>query len=144
VLGVPKDERENYLLWEEGKGPDVVVEVTSKSTRSEDTKKKFALYQDVLKVKEYILFDPLWHYLQPPLQGYRLVKGKYQRIDVERGKLSSRVLGLDFEADGQKLRIFDPKPDRELMTAAERLVQLEEELVRLKLAQLNGAHKNGH
>jgi Uma2 family endonuclease len=144
VIGVPKDERQNYLQWEEGKGPDVVIKITSKSTRSEDTKKKFTLYQDVLRVKEYILFDPLWHYLQPPLRGYQLVKGKYQRIDVCRGRLSSRVLGLDFEADGTTLRIWDPKPAKELLSAAERLVQLEDEITRLKLAQSNGARQNGH
>src|SRR5262245_6265181 len=66
VFGVDKRERENYLLWKEGKGPDVVIELTSRTTRREDTRKKFDLYRDVLKVKEYFLFDPLWHYLDPP------------------------------------------------------------------------------
>src|SRR6476660_421776 len=57
VFGVPKGNRENYLMWEEGKGPDVVIEITSKTTRAEDVKKKYLLYQDVLGVTEYFLFD---------------------------------------------------------------------------------------
>src|SRR5437868_3053404 len=52
VFGVRKKIRANYLVWEEGKGPDVVFEFTSASTRKEDTRKKFDIYQDVLKVKE--------------------------------------------------------------------------------------------
>jgi Uma2 family endonuclease len=37
VRGVPKDKpRKKYLCWEEGKGPDLVVELTSGSTRDED------------------------------------------------------------------------------------------------------------
>src|SRR6516225_10082457 len=54
VFGVSKVERRSYRTWEEnGKGPDVVIELTSKSTSKEDTVTKKALYQDVLKVKEY-------------------------------------------------------------------------------------------
>src|SRR5262249_48387849 len=29
VKGVPKRDRPNYLVWQEGKGPDVVIELTS-------------------------------------------------------------------------------------------------------------------
>src|SRR5258707_7998486 len=58
VKGVAKGDRPNYLLWEEGKGPDIVIELTSSSTRKADLNKKFNLYQNTLKVKEYFLFDP--------------------------------------------------------------------------------------
>src|SRR5277367_603781 len=30
VWGVPKHERENFKIWEEGKAPGVVIEITSK------------------------------------------------------------------------------------------------------------------
>src|SRR4051794_12202671 len=59
VKGVAKGDRPNYLPWEEGKGPDIVIELTSSSPRKEDLNKKFNLYQNTLKVKEYFLFDPL-------------------------------------------------------------------------------------
>jgi len=72
VKGVAKHQRPNYLIWEERKGPDVVIELTSQSTRDEDVEDKYELYQDTLRVPEYFLFDPLGDYLQPPLQGHRL------------------------------------------------------------------------
>src|SRR5260370_4266949 len=58
VRGVPKRKRDNYLIWEEGRGPEFVLENTSKSTREEDVDDKFVLYQDELRVPEYFLFDP--------------------------------------------------------------------------------------
>jgi Uma2 family endonuclease len=65
VFGVPKQPpRDHYLIWKEGRGPDLVIEITSKTTRSEDQKKKLALYRDVLKVPEYFQFDPTEDYLK--------------------------------------------------------------------------------
>ena len=58
IKGVAKREGLYYLLWQEKKAPQFVIELTSSSTRREDTKKKYELYRDVLKVKEYFLFDP--------------------------------------------------------------------------------------
>ncbi len=44
ALDVPKEpNREYYLVWKEGKAPDFVAEITSKSTRREDQKTKFAI-----------------------------------------------------------------------------------------------------
>lgn len=36
TLGIPAGRRKNYLIWREGKAPDVVFEITSSSTRSDD------------------------------------------------------------------------------------------------------------
>jgi Uma2 family endonuclease len=120
VKGIPRlPERRRYLLWQEGKGPDIVIELTSPSTRREDLEEKWALYQDVLKVKEYFLFDPLAKYLQPPLQGYRLRKGKYGRIRPVQGRVPSLVLGLHLERNGDQLRLYDPATGKWLPTPAE-------------------------
>ncbi len=108
VLGVTKKERENYLIWEEGKAPDAVIEFTSKSTKREDQKKKHDLYRDVLRVREYFLLDPTQDYLKPPLQGFRLEGDEYIRIEPVDGRLPSEVLGLHLERDGKELRLFDP------------------------------------
>src|SRR5262249_25262943 len=95
ALGVPREPlRDYYLVWQEGKAPDFVVEITSKSTKREDQDKKFALYRDVLKVPEYFLFDPRAEYLKPSLQGYRLAAGEYAPIEPIAGRLPSQVLGL--------------------------------------------------
>src|SRR5207244_3236625 len=81
VRGVPKGLRRVYKVWEEGRAPDVVVEITSRSTRAEDLGAKFGLYQ-LLGVGEYFLFDPLNEYLSPALQGHHLVSGRFQPISA--------------------------------------------------------------
>ena len=120
VFGVPKlPLRDNYLLWREGKGPDVVIEITSKTTRTEDKTKKLALYRDVLRVPEYFQFDPTEDYLKPPMQGHRLVEGRYDPIAPVDGRLPSAGLGLHLERDGGELRLFDPATGRRLLTPQE-------------------------
>ncbi len=120
VFGVPKDKpRDYYLVWEEGRGPDVVIEITSKSTQDEDVGRKLTLYRDVLKVPEYFLFDPRAEYLVPPLTGYRLVEGQYQLITPVGRQWPSAALGLHLEADGGELRFHDPITGRWLPTQAE-------------------------
>lgn len=121
VRGVPKlPLRDHYLVWREGKAPDVVIELTSKSTRSEDQKKKRVLYRDVLKVPEYFQFDPTEDYLDPPMQGYRLERGEYVPIEAVAGRLPSRVLGLHLERDGLALRLYNPQAGDRLLTPRER------------------------
>jgi Uma2 family endonuclease len=108
VRGIPKKQRDNYLIWKEGKAPDLVVELTSKSTKREDQKTKRELYRDVLRVPEYFLFDPTEDYLDPPLQGFQLVEGEYVPIKPVDGRLPSEILGLHLENEGQELRLYDP------------------------------------
>jgi len=139
VRGIPKKLREYYLTWLEGKGPDLAIELTSKSTRSEDVKKKKFLYRDVLKIPEYFLFDPLQDYLKPPIQGLRLVDGEYEPIDPINGRLPSEVLGLHLERSGSQLRLYDPQTGQWLPTSAERIEaerqradQIEQENARLR------------
>jgi Uma2 family endonuclease len=119
--GVPKlPPRLYYLLWQEPKGPDVVVEITSKTTRREDRDKKAVLYRDVLKVPEYFQFDPKEEYLKPSLQGHRLVAGEYVPIAPVEGRIPSAVLGLQFERQGTHLRLYDPITGAYLPTPRER------------------------
>jgi Uma2 family endonuclease len=132
VKEVGKQKRDNYLIWEEGKGPDFVIEVTSSSTKREDIKKKFALYRDVLKVPEYFLFDPRGDYLKPPLQGYRLVNGEYEPIKPQDRRFRSEELGLYLEQDGSNLDLYDATTGRRLLSAKEKLSQAEAELERLR------------
>ena len=121
TLGIPDDgrRRDAYFVWEEGKGPDLVIELTSKSTRREDQGSKLALYRDVLKVREYFLFDPYGEYLKPPLRGFRLVGGEYEPIEPVEGRLPSEITGLRLEAADQDLRLYDPATGRHLTTARE-------------------------
>ncbi len=107
VHGIAKWDRPNYLLWEEGRPPSLVIEVTSRSTRREDLRDKRARYED-LEVEEYILFDPYEEYLHPPLQGLHLENGKYHPIALEAdGGLRSRTTGLLLRREGNRLRLID-------------------------------------
>jgi Uma2 family endonuclease len=132
IKGVLKHKRPYFLLWEEEKGPDLVIEVTSSKTRSEDTNKKFLLYQNILKVQEYFLFDPFEDYLDPSLQGYRLRQGKYVPIQHIDKRLPSSVSGLQLERAGLDLRLFNPKTDKWLLVTEERIAQSEAKLQRLQ------------
>jgi Uma2 family endonuclease len=121
-FGVPKNPpRDYYQVWKEGKAPDVVIEITSKSTKREDEKTKKELYRDVLEVREYFQFDPTEDYLKPPLQGYLLVEGEYLPIQPVNGRLPSQVLGLHLERDGKELRLYNPVMGLRLLKQSERI-----------------------
>ena len=120
VFGVPKRRRRIYLLWEEGKAPDFVLEVTSRSTRRQDQGFKRDLYAR-LGVTEYWLFDPTGDWLDPRLQGNRLSGDHYERLSpsgIEGGErvFHSTVLGLDVYVDRGEIRFRDPGTDHKLLT----------------------------
>ena len=146
VFGVPKrPARRVYKLWEEGRAPSFVAELTSASTAREDLGRKKELYAR-LGVREYVLFDPLGEELSPRLQGFRLDGGRYRPIEqAADGSLPSVVTGLVLRADGRTLRLVDPETGesllrdeeaREKARAAEeseaRAAAAEAELVRLR------------
>ena len=104
--GVAQWNRPNYLLWEE-KPPSLVAEVTSRKTRHKDLGLKKSIYERI-GAEEYILFDPFGEYLRPQLQGFRLLRERYQSIPMaEDGALLSRTTGLRMKPEGQRLRLID-------------------------------------
>ncbi len=121
VKGVEKKLRPNYLMWEEGRGPDVVIELTSKTTKREDVTKKRTLYEGTLGVKEYFLFDPFGDYLNPRFQGFKRVRGAFSPIKFVDGRLPSKVLNLHLERDGDNLRLWNPATQARLPTPGERI-----------------------
>ncbi|MGH8059479.1 MAG: Uma2 family endonuclease [Candidatus Entotheonellia bacterium] len=150
VHGVAKAERRTYKLWEEGQPPTVVLEITSRGTRLEDLGTKRALYA-MLGVREYFVYDPLGEYLRPPLQGYQLQEGEYQRIaPASEGVLVSQILGLELWVEEGRIRVVNPATGERLLTPAEalaarrtaeaRAARAEAELERLRaeLARLRG------
>lgn len=107
VRGVPNHLRKTYKLWEEGHVPNLVIEVTSDTTRDEDLDRKKNTYER-LGVEEYFLHDPEGDYLAPRLQGYRLTNGRYRSIRLNPdGSLESRVTGLTLQIEGKNLRLID-------------------------------------
>ncbi|TRU44878.1 MAG: Uma2 family endonuclease [Microcystis aeruginosa Ma_QC_Ch_20071001_S25] len=92
VLGVPKGERKSWVTWEEGKAPDVVIELLSESTAQIDKTEKKQIYQDKLRVPEYFWYDP---FNPEDFAEFVLVDGLYEpRQPNEKGWLISGRLGL--------------------------------------------------
>src|SRR5271157_2229002 len=120
AMGVPNEpDRRSYKVWKEGKAPDVVFEVTSRKTRKQDLTKKFEIYRDVLRVREYFLFDPFEEYLDPSLQGYRLVAGSYEPIPMIKGGMPSEVLGLELQRFDVELKFYNPETGKLLPSVHE-------------------------
>ena len=123
VMGVPSRDRTSYLLWEEGKAPGFVLEVTSKGTRREDQGTKRELYRR-LRVTEYWQYDPMGEWLAPPLRGMELVVGEYEELparelaDGTRAVMST-VLGLELRSEASGLRFRDPVTGLNIPTWAE-------------------------
>ena len=108
ALGVRREPpRDSYLVWKEGRVPQFVLEVASRSTADNDRTHKRELYQ-WLQVEEYWLYDPSGGLHEVRLQGER-----YEEIAAESGgggevRLRSAVLGLEMVFDGERLRLWDP------------------------------------
>ena len=151
VVGASAHLRDTYLLWNEPKEPDFVLEVTSASTRHEDERRKRAVYAS-LEVSEYFLYDPRAEYLTPPLQGYRLRDGEYRpmpAVTVLPGRavaVASEVLGLELrdEREARMVRLRDPATGNDLLTYEEAEQAREEEAAALRAAQARIAELKAH
>lgn len=102
VKGISKQMRRTYKIWEEGKAPDVIIELTSETTKSKDFREKKKLYQEEFKTREYYIYDPY----ELELKGYRLVKGKYTEMPLKEGRIYSKELGLELAIHEGRLRLF--------------------------------------
>jgi Uma2 family endonuclease len=128
VFGVAKGERRIYNLAEEGKAPEVVIELTSRSTKVEDLVTKHYIYGR-LGVREYFLFDPYCETVQPALTGFRLKGGEY--VPITGTRLHSETLGLDLVSEQGLLRLYDPKTGQRLRTPKETEAEFRDALKRL-------------
>jgi len=124
IFGVEKKKRSSYKTWEEkGKVPDFILEITSRTTASEDRGIKKGLYA-YWGVREYFQYDPTADYLRPALQGFRLMGENYLPIAAEphdqRMIMHAETLGLDLclEADGA-MRFYDSQTGAKLLSPRE-------------------------
>ena len=91
ALDVDPGVRAKWVSWQEGKGPDLVIEFLSKTTRDHDMDGKKQVYQDDLRVPEYYWFDPL---APDEFAGFALCDGVYAPLEPDGdGRLTSRALG---------------------------------------------------
>jgi Uma2 family endonuclease len=106
ALGTEKRDRRSWVVWQEdGKYPNVIVEILSDSTAAMDRGEKKQIYQDTWRTPDYFLFDPYIFVLE----GFHLLDGQYQSIQpTEDGYFWSQQLGLYLGVHAQKLRFFTP------------------------------------
>jgi Uma2 family endonuclease len=104
VLGTQKSDRNSWIVChEDGKYPNVIVEILSDSTAAVDKGLKKQIYQDTFRTPDYFWFDPV----TLKFQGFHLVEGKYQPIPpTTEGKLWSQQLELYLGVYESKLRYF--------------------------------------
>ena len=120
VRGLSKKELRTYKTWEQPPTLDFVLEVASPSTYAKDFNEKKAIYEQILRVKEYCIYDP-YHEIDPSFVGFRLVGDVYQEIAFVDGRLPCETLGLELgERDGV-LRLYDPVTETWLGTSPERV-----------------------
>ncbi|RKU33661.1 hypothetical protein C6496_21350 [Candidatus Poribacteria bacterium] len=119
AFGIGQQQRRTYKVWEEGKSPEFVMELSSENTYQNDLTRKMARYAG-MGIQNYFLYDAEGRYLPAQLMGFTLVNGNYEAIaaDVD-GKIYSDALGLGFQLREDRLGIYDPETGEWLQTAAE-------------------------
>lgn len=107
VVDVPQPDDDERLAWvvaDEGRGLDVVLEVLHHGDRNKDLVRNVERYAR-LGIPEYFVYDRA----QQRIHGFRLVAPgarRYQRIVPQAGRYSSVVLGLDLAVQEGTLRFF--------------------------------------
>lgn len=107
VVGVEEPEDDERLAWvvaDEGRGLDLVIEVLHRGDRDKDLVDNVVRYAR-LGIPEYFVYDRA----HQQLHGYRLAghdAKRYTRIVPQLGRYASAVLGLDLALQGGRLRFF--------------------------------------
>jgi Uma2 family endonuclease len=120
VLGTERKPRKSWVVWEEnGKYPNVILEVLSATTAATDRGLKKQIYQDIFRTPDYFWFDP--NTLE--FKGFHLMDGQYQELQpTPEGWLWSQQLDLYLGIHDSKLRLFSRDRQR-IPTPEERAEQ---------------------
>jgi Uma2 family endonuclease len=106
VRGVARRDRVSWVLWDEGRYPEIIIELLSESTADIDRGIKKEIYQDQFRTPEYFWYSPLTQ----EFRGFRLSGPTYQEIEPDlRGRRWSEVLGLFLGIVDERLRYFTPE-----------------------------------
>lgn len=133
VKHTQKHPRNSWVVWEEdGKYPNLIIELLSTSTADTDRNLKKNLYQDRFHTPEYFYFSP--DTLE--FAGFRLVGSEYQDITPNaNGWRWSQELDLYLGIDSGKLRYFTlegvllPTPEE---TALQTQLELQQQTLELQ------------
>jgi Uma2 family endonuclease len=128
TLGAPPAVLQSYKTWELG-APNLVIEVTSRSTKTRDIGMKKGTYA-ALGVQEYLLFDPQAEYLKPRFKVFRLQGEEYEQVIVNPESGYQSLLGLTFHVVDDTLRISETATGRLLLRPFEQAARAEQEAAR--------------
>ena len=93
VLDTEHRHRDSWVVWEENSQvPSFILEILSPSTEAMDRGEKKRIYERVLRIPEYFLYDPA----TGALEGYRIGPQRtYEPIQpTAEGRVPSQQLGL--------------------------------------------------
>ncbi|HBK96051.1 MAG TPA: hypothetical protein DD001_01350 [Microcoleaceae bacterium UBA10368] len=132
IRNTQKRPRRSWVVWQEdGKYPDIIIELLSESTAKVDRNEKKILYQNRFRTPEYFWFNPE----DLEFAGFRLVGQEYQAIVAnESGRLWSDILELYLGIYEGKLRYFTldgqlvPTPEEAALQAQQRAERLADQL----------------
>ena len=137
----PEAYRENngYIISEQGKPPDFVLEIASRSTGRQDVAEKRAAYAS-LGIPEYWRFDETGEFHGTRLAGERLVDDGYEPVPIEtvgEGVLQeySGVLNLLIRWNHGQLGWHDPETGQHTATFSQERVRAESAEARADTAE---------
>ncbi|MDE2788754.1 MAG: Uma2 family endonuclease [Chloroflexota bacterium] len=109
-----------YVISEQGKPPDFILEVASRHSAREDREGKKDYYER-LEVGELWLFDSEGRFHGFTLRGYRLVDGRYEEIEsneIAPGVFQgySAALNLILRVEDGVLGLYDPATEEHIPT----------------------------
>jgi len=156
VLNVDgKKQRQGWVVWEEeGRYPNIIVELMSPTTAKIDKGEKKNIYEQTFHTQDYLIYDP---FDENSLQGWSLgTNGKYQElVPDQRGWLWCQTLelwlgkwtGTIFQEEATWLRFYDregnlvllgtEKAEQEKLRAEQEKLRAEQEQLRADLAEAN-------
>ena len=120
-----------YVVSEQGKPPDFVIEIASESTASIDVGEKRDDYAD-LGILEYWRFDKTGEFYGTKLAGDRLMDGVYQPIPIDElddGSLQGHSTALDLHLrwEDSELVFYDPATGQRIITLEDERARAESE-----------------
>lgn len=131
VKQTQKRPRKSWVVWEEdGKYPDLIIELLSDTTATVDRTLKKELYQNQFRTHEYFWFSP--DTLE--FAGFRLMGRTYAEITPNQLGWWSEVLELYLGVQDGQLRYFNaegqliPTPEEDAEQAQQRADQLAAQL----------------
>ena len=141
-------ESNGYIISEQGKPPDFVLEIASRSTGRQDAVEKRDAYAS-LGIPEYWRFDETGEFHGSRLAGDRLEVDRYEPIPIEtvgEGILQgySSVLNLLIRWDHGQLGWHDPETGQHIATFEQERARAESAEARAESAEARVRELEGH